>query len=52
VPEAEGAIAIVGGKLDQWRGHGRSMAGARSASTLRKARRRADRSVSLLPVLV
>jgi hypothetical protein len=30
VPEPAGAIGIVGRKLDQWCGHGRSMAGARA----------------------
>jgi hypothetical protein len=38
VPEPAGAIGIVGRKLDKWRGHGRSMAGARACfSSARKA---------------
>jgi hypothetical protein len=30
MPEPAGAIGIVGRKLDQWRRHGRSIAGARA----------------------
>jgi len=36
VPEPAGAIGIVGRELDQWRGHGRSMAGG-SRSLLSRA---------------